>query len=164
MCITHGPERPVSDRTVDRLTSVEQGLLYATRLWFRARPDTRQVLPAISRTLREAEAPEMATLDLIRLLGILAASRSRPLDVHCPNCRRLGLDEAALLDALAAFQGGGDDVGVRVLRHWLPAAAVPAAAQFARDLALTLAGAGLILGVAARPVTLGADRGAALVH
>lgn len=143
MCSGHGPERPVSEGTFGQLAASEQGVLWAARLWFKARHEPQRVLPAVRRALEDIGAPESAVVELAGLMGVLAMDGARSPTFRCVRCNRLGLDEEALLEALAACQDGDDATAEKVFGRWLPALTVSVGVGFARGFARALAAAGL---------------------
>lgn len=125
------------------VTGAERALLLAIRRW--GRGGTARGMIAVRQSLIQAGIPADALLPLFTLLGVLDADHSRALDIRGPGFQDIGMDEARLLDALAAAQAGEDDAAMDVLEHWLPLVALCIAAAAARDLGAALARAGLWL-------------------
>lgn len=135
--------RTVSRWTVNELTKGERAVLLAIRRWFRS--GTTGAMSSIRETLRRAGVPSDTLLPLFALLGVLEADRAAPVAVQAPDCAALAMDEARLLDALAAAQIGEEDAALDVLDHWLSAVAACTAVGAARDLGALLARSGIHL-------------------
>lgn len=133
-------EKSVSGWTLAGLTDAERALLTAIRRW--GRSGSARGMVAVRQSLMQAGVPVDALLPLFTLLGVLAADHSRAVEIRAPGCAEVALDEARLLDALAAAQAGEDDAAMDVLERWLPLVALCIAAAAARDLGASLGRAG----------------------
>ncbi|MBP2302589.1 hypothetical protein [Azospirillum picis] len=142
MCGTVGEGRP-SPWTVSDLTAAERALLTGIRQWFRA--GTAGAMASMRIGLNVAGVPNTALLPLFAVLGTFAVSGVRSPEIRCPACSRISTDEAALLDALAAVQGGDAEVANQVLDRWLPMVALCMASDAMRELAAILDGARIYL-------------------
>ncbi|WP_426958432.1 hypothetical protein [Muricoccus radiodurans] len=80
-----------------------------------------------------------------RLMSIVAQSACRSLDVRCPPCPSLSVDEAGMLRLVASVQRGESGGGLDVLSDWLLPEAWPAALDAARRFASAMEEAGLRL-------------------
>jgi hypothetical protein len=138
MCDT-GTEGRLSPWTVADLTPAERALLTGFRRWFR--DGTAGGMAAMRAGFSVAGIPSTALLPLFALLGAFAVTNAARPDIRCPSCARIGLDEMALLDALAAVQAGETDVATQVFDRWLPMMALCMATDSVRELARILDGA-----------------------
>lgn len=84
-----------------------------------------------------------APLDV--LLCAAARTAFRPIEVHCPRCRKLSDDETRLLCAVAVGQADDLAQASRQLAHWLPSAVADWACGPVCGLGLLFAQAGLVL-------------------
>src|SRR5260370_2234496 len=93
------------DRTiaVADLAFPEQFLVWATRLWVAKLKEPMAALPSLHAGFQMAGVPD-SLLGLDAVLGAVADSALRPLDVRCLKCRTLGADEAFLLRAVSLAQ------------------------------------------------------------
>ncbi|PWC36272.1 hypothetical protein [Azospirillum sp. TSO35-2] len=138
MCGTVGEGRP-SPWTTSDLTAAERALLSGVRQWFRA--GTAGAMASMRIGLNVAGVPNTALLPLFALLGTFAVAGSRRPEIRCPACSRISVDEAALLDALAAVQGGDAESAAQLFDRWLPLVALCMATDALRELAGILDGA-----------------------
>lgn len=143
MCESIDGAKSVSGWTLDGLTAAERALLMAVRRW--GRGGSARGMMGVRQSLMQAGMPAQALLPFFTLLGVLAADHSRALEIRCPGCMDVGMDEARLLDALAAAQAGEGDAAMDVLERWLPLVALCIAAGAARDLGAFLGRAGIWL-------------------
>ena len=132
MCETVGEARP-SPWTVSDLTSAERALLTGVRQWFRA--GTAGAMASMRIGLGVAGVPGTALLPLFALLGTFAVATTSKPEIRCPACSRVSADEAALLDALAAVQGGETEAAAQLFDRWLPLVAACMATDAVRELA-----------------------------
>ena len=103
------------------------------------------------------------------LLTLLTGRDLAELDLRCPNCPGLSLEEARLIAVLAALQRGEEDLARALAGLWLPPALARLAMNPAGRLARALLAAGLPLqgcGLSQRVSAgrQGGDRGLTLVH
>ncbi len=138
MCETVGEGR-LSPWTLADLTAAERALLTSFRQWFRE--GTAGAMVAMRAGFSVAGVPATALLPLFAMLGTFAVSQAGRPEIRCPSCSGIGLDEMALLDALAAMQAGEEDVASQVLDRWLPMVALCMATDSARELVRILDGA-----------------------
>lgn len=64
-----------------------------------------------------------AAYSLDATLKNTGASATRPIEVHCPVCPHLSVDEAAFLHAVACLQINRLEPAIKLLNSWMPAAA-----------------------------------------
>lgn len=79
------------------------------------------------------------------LMLVVTSAATRPLDVRCLRCAKLGQDEGLFLQLLASLQQQRADLAAAVLGQWLPPAAQRMALEPAQALADAMAEAGLLL-------------------
>lgn len=132
-------EGRLSPWTMADLTPAERALLTGLRQWFRH--GTAGGMAAMRAGFDVARVPSTALLPLFALLGCFAVGRARRPDIRPPSSDRIGLDEMAFLDALAAVQAGEADIAAQSLARWLPVMALSVAVDAARELACILDGA-----------------------
>jgi hypothetical protein len=142
MCETVGEGRP-SPWTVMDLTAAERALLTGVRQWFRA--GTAGAMASMRIGLNIAGVPSTALLPLFALLGTFAVANAAKPEVRCPACARVSADEAAMLDALAAIQGGDPETAAQLFDRWLPVVALCMATDALRELASILDAARIYL-------------------
>lgn len=128
---------------VAALTAGEGAVLTAARRWFGQ--GTVAAMDGIRRSLGRVGVPVGALLPLFTLLGLLAADRRHTLVLRPVGHGGLAVDEAVLLDVLAAAQAGEDDVVMDVLSRWLPEVALCAAVAATLDFGRALADSGVRL-------------------
>jgi len=129
--------------TVRDLSEGECAVLMAVRLWFRG--GTVRSMAAIRAAFRSAGIPSEALLPLFAFLGVFAAAAARPPRVASPATLDVGEEEAALIEALGAFQHGNGDAGLDILDRWLPLVAQCTAATAVREFGRILGSAGVFL-------------------
>lgn len=129
--------------TLKDLTGGERALLVALRRW--TRHGTAGSMAAVRRSMEAARLPSDTLLPFFTLMGVLAADRTRPVAVQSPDAAAVGLDEARLLDALAAAQAGVEDAAIDILGHWLPVMALCMAASAAQEIGQALSAVGEVL-------------------
>jgi len=132
-----------TDSPVIALTTAEHLLLTVVRLWVAPYRDPRKRHPDWRQGLGAAGLGPEAAAALDASMRILATATRRPLDLRCPRCPYLGMDEGGLLQAVAALQAGRSNEAEQVLAGWLPAAAVRMALTPLASLALALERASL---------------------
>lgn len=128
----------LSPWAVGDLTPAERAVLTGFRQWFRH--GTAGGMAAMRAGFDVAGVPSTALLPLFALLGCFAVAKARRPDIRPPSSLRVGADEMALLDGLAAVQAGESDVAAQVLDRWLPMMALCVAMDAARELACILDG------------------------
>jgi len=137
------------DMPVARLRTAEMLLVVTLRLFARAweerdagaphgRPDWRGGLRAI-------DMPEWGISAFGGLWEMVALSTRRTLDVRCPRCRHLSVDEGRFLQTIGLFQQGAGERAAACLGDWLPPAARRLAAAPAEALARALAEVDLVV-------------------
>ena len=129
--------------TVTDLTTAERALLTGIRQWFRA--GTAGAMASMRIGLNVAGVPNTALLPLFALLGTFAVAGARKPEIRCPACSRISADEAALLDSLAAVQGGDAEVAAQLFDRWLPPVALCMAVDAMGELGNILDGARIFL-------------------
>ena len=123
----------------------EQLMLWGVRLWVQALRDEGNVHDLLCRGFRLAGAPG-AHPALDDLLTIIATTARGNVDIRCPRCRDISVDEHRLMGAVAAWQyQAGAVVADTFLDAWLPPAGLRMARAPASDLAAALRGAGLMI-------------------
>lgn len=125
------------------LTTAERALLTGVRQWFRA--GTAGAMASMRIGLNVAGVPNTALLPLFALLGTFAVAGARRPEIRCPACSRISIDEAALLDSLAAVQGGDAEVAIQLFDRWLPPVALLMATDAMAELGGVLDGARIFL-------------------
>jgi hypothetical protein len=126
-------------------------------------------LPSLHAGFQMAGVPD-SLLGLDAILGAVAESALRPLDVRCLKCRNLGADEAFLLQAVSLAQRNRFIESARIIAEWLPPDETRIAHRHVRALAAEFREADLILPPRLSPATEStrpapyADAGLALVH
>jgi hypothetical protein len=75
----------------------------------------------------------------------VAGAARRSLDVRCARCRKLGEDEAWLLQLISALQQERRLEAAAILADWLPVTAVQLATRLALGVARAMAGVGLVV-------------------
>lgn len=129
-------EGRLSPWSVADLTPAERALLAGFRQWFRH--GTAGGMAAMRAGFDVAGVPSTALLPLFALLGGFAVTQARRPDIRPVSSPRVGADEMALLDALAAVQAGEADMAAQTLDRWLPLMALCVATDAARELACIL--------------------------
>jgi hypothetical protein len=128
---------------VTDLTTAERALLTGIRQWFRA--GTAGAMASMRIGLNVAGVPNTALLPLFALLGTFAVAGAHRPEIRCPACSRISADEAALLDSLAAVQGGDAEVAAQLFDRWLPPVALCMAVDAMGELGNILDGARIFL-------------------
>lgn len=116
-------QNDASGWVLDDLTAGERALLGALRGW-RAATRSGGGLGVVLHAVKGAGLPPGAALPLAALLGVLdIAAHHEGRRLHCVACRRVGRDEALLLDAVAAAQCGAHYEVRAILADWFPPSA-----------------------------------------
>lgn len=126
--------QPVDGPTqIDDLHFAARLVVWAARLWWRDRGNETgsRTMLAQAFTLARCNIAAVAAFDELMLMALHGACRHLDFASH-PT--RLGRDEQALIDVIAAFQDDAVIGGERALEDWLP----PATARLACDAAITL--------------------------
>ena len=127
------------------LPPAERLVLGGLRRWvaaFRRGADPR---PELAMVMEEAGGPRRAAVSVDALLCVAARSARRLLDVRCPACPAVSLDEARLLHAARLAQRGEPEEAEAALRPLLTDAGASFAVGPLEGLGELLAGAGLRL-------------------
>jgi hypothetical protein len=111
------PPTPYPDLAAE-LDTAECVLLSAIRCWVESYRDGDDPIPRLRQGLETAGSPD-AALPIDRLMTVLARAVTRPVDIHCPQCPRLSLDEKNLLRAASLAQGDDSHLAEKVLRTTL---------------------------------------------
>jgi len=152
------------------LTTSELLVMTTLRLWAmphrdpdRKHPDWREGLQAAGLGTDGVEAFDL-------LLRMVVCTTLRPLDVRCPGCPGVGLDEGLFLQTLLCLQQHREASAAALLADWMPPAAVRLAMPHARALAELLLDHGLTLDhrrqahPRAPALPASSDRGLTLLH
>lgn len=158
------PETPLSELATPALF-----LVNCLRLWLLRHLTTEPEVPDWREGFRVAGVPQGGALAFDGLLTLMTGRDLAELDLRCPNCPGLSLEEARLIALLAALQRGEEDLARALAGLWLPPALARLAMNPAGQLARALLAAGLPLqgcGVSQRVSAgrQGGDRGLRLVH
>lgn len=116
------PSRTPSPDTTAALDSAEATLLLALRWWVADRRQGVDPLPRLCQAMTAAGATD-AAFSVDQLMGVVARTARRQVELRCPRCPRLAEDERTLLYAAGAAQGGESALAERVLRTTLLSAA-----------------------------------------
>jgi hypothetical protein len=111
------PPTAYSNVTAD-LDRAECVLLLAIRSWVESYKQGEDPLPRLCQGLQTAGAPD-AAFSVDRLMALVARVVSRPIDIRCPRCRQLSVDEKHLLRAASLAQAGDSPLAEKVLRTTL---------------------------------------------
>ena len=134
------PETPF-----ERLTTSELLVMTTLRLWALPHRAPEQSHPDWRGGLSAAGLGGDAVDSFDLLLRMVVCTTMRPLDVRCPGCPGLGLDEGIFLQALSHLQQRREASAANLLADWMPPAAVRLAMPHARTLARLLLDRGLLL-------------------
>ncbi|MGE0418400.1 MAG: hypothetical protein AB7O80_16485 [Acetobacteraceae bacterium] len=106
-----------SDQTdvVTELPKAELVMLLAMRWWVRCLMTGEDPMPRLTAALTRAGARD-AAYSIDGLMGIVARTGQRPVDIRCPRCPALSEDEAVLLHAARLAQIERADLAERHLR------------------------------------------------
>ena len=119
MCHFHSPNRRLAVVALSDLGSGERALLSVVRLWFRGHSDTPAGLATMRERMRAGGGPDTVLLPLCSMLAVLKRTANRPLDIHCPDCARLGADESDLLSIFSSCQRRRSERAATILGNWL---------------------------------------------
>jgi len=161
------PEDPAN--AIASLAFPEQFLVWAARLWVAKLKEPMAALPSLHAGFQMAGVPD-SLLGLDAVLGAVAESALRPLDVRCLKCRSLGADEALLLRAVSLAQHNRFVESARIIAEWLPPMEARIAHRHLRALASEFLEADLSLPLRPSPTAEHAcpagygDIGLTLVH
>jgi hypothetical protein len=111
------PPTPYPDLAAD-LDKAEGVLLVAVRWWvacFRAGEDP---IPRLRQGLTTAGSAAAAS-SIDGLMMVVSRTVTRPVEIRCPRCPNLSLDERHLLHAASLAQAGDADLAAKVLRRTL---------------------------------------------
>ena len=122
----------------------EQFLLWALRQWVRAFKSKGGPQETLRRGFRLAgiEAGHGA---LDELLTIVSLSATTSIDVRCPNCAGISVDERIFIATIAALQRSDFSESARLLGFWISPSGVRMAQTPAAQLAQLMAAGGLAL-------------------
>lgn len=101
------------------LAPAERAVLLALRLWVAAFRYGADPGPDLLAAMATHGAPPDAALSVDALLAIAARTARRPLDLRCPACLELSVDEARLLHAATLAQRGEGTTAEEALRALL---------------------------------------------
>jgi hypothetical protein len=100
------------------LDTAECVLLIAVRWWVCSYRNGDDAIPRLRQGLESAGVPD-AAFSIDFLMRVVATTVTRPIDIHCPRCPHLSLDEKHLLRAASLAQGDEQLLAERVLRTTL---------------------------------------------
>jgi hypothetical protein len=89
--------------TVATLNPAENVLLVAIRGWVAACRKADDPMPPLRQELTRAGAPE-AAISIDALMAIIGRTARQPIEVRCPRCPKLAIDEKHILHAAWAAQ------------------------------------------------------------
>jgi hypothetical protein len=93
-------------------------LLIAIRSWVECYRTGDDPIPRLCQGLEIAGAPD-ASFSVDGLMTVVARVVTRPVDINCPRCPNLSLDEKHLLRAASLAQSGERELAEKVLRTTL---------------------------------------------
>lgn len=113
------PALPASypDLSAD-LDTAECVLLIAVRWWVESYRNGDDAIPRLWQGLASAGVAD-AALSIDFLMRVVATTVTRPIDIHCPRCPHVSLDEKHLLRAASHAQADEQLLAERVLRTTL---------------------------------------------
>ena len=97
------------------LDTAECVLLIAIRSWVESHREDEDPIPRLCPGLETAGAAD-AAFSIDGLMTVVARTVSRQVDIHCPRCPQLSLDEKNLLLAASLAQAGDRCLAEKVLR------------------------------------------------
>jgi hypothetical protein len=100
------------------LDTAECVLLIAVRWWVESYRNGDDAIPRLWQGLESAGVPD-AALSIDGLMRVVATTVTRPIDIHCPRCPHVSLDEKHLLRAASLAQADEQLLAARVLRTTL---------------------------------------------
>lgn len=109
-----------SSLEVRALSEVETTLLVAIRVWVHAAINQEPTTPPLLNYLMPRRMGSMVQ-PICAVLRNTAAHATRLLDVHCPRCNSLSIDEARLLHAIGCAQREQRFTVEKVVATWLEA-------------------------------------------
>lgn len=138
------PDYP-DDLAITELDTAETFVVATARLWAAPHRDPWQSHPDWRGGFQAAGVSPEGAHAFDTLFWIVVAGGRRSLDIRCCRCRRLGADEARLLQLVASTQAGRTDLTESALADWLLPGAVRAAAVHASIWGHALIAAGLLI-------------------
>jgi hypothetical protein len=111
------PPTPYPNLAAD-LDTAECVLLVAIRSWVESRREDEDPIPRLCQGLESAGAPD-AAFSIDGLMTVVARTVVRQVEIHCPRCPNLSLDEKNLLLAASLAQAGDRRLAEKVLRTTL---------------------------------------------
>lgn len=118
------------DLTAD-LDTAEHLLIGAIRWWVESHRTGEDPIPRLLQSLETAGTPD-AAFSIDGFMTVVARAVTRPVEINCPECPHLSLDEKHLLRAASLAQAEERDLSRRVLRTTV------LSAQGARDAIVSL--------------------------
>jgi hypothetical protein len=155
---------------LSELGTAELFVLSSLRLWFLSHCDRDHEYPDWRQGFRAMGVSELGTWGFDRLCRVVGTTTVRSLDVHWLQCGRLGDYEVSLLKVIGLLQRHQRAAAEAELLEWCPPAAVRAAVEPARMLAVVLESHSLVFPVREhepvplRSSTVPAPAGSALLH
>ena len=133
---------PIADEFAD-LPFGEQFLLWAFRNWVKTYMNRGHLSGTLQRGFCLAGlADGYSSID--ELLTIVATSATNGIDVRCPRCSEISIDEQLFAGLIAALQRNDQSLATGLLGSWLPPAAVRLALVPATRLADQMAQRGML--------------------
>ncbi|WP_158925125.1 hypothetical protein [Acidisphaera sp. S103] len=111
------PPTPYPDLAAD-LDPAECVLLIAIRSWVECHRQDEDPIPRLCLGLESTGAPD-AAFSVDGLMTVVARTVARQVEIHCPHCPQLSLDEKNLLLAASLAQAGNRHLAEKVLRTTL---------------------------------------------
>jgi hypothetical protein len=129
------PERIPQNLT--DLSYPEQLTLWSIRYWSDAFRQKYSPYESLRQAYRLAKCPG-GLLSLDSFMSLIIAGHSRPVDVRCPCCGGISMDEWRVLQSLALIQSGDNGSFSHLVSHFLEPAAIrnalPVLLEWAEDL------------------------------
>jgi hypothetical protein len=100
------------------LDAAECALLIAIRSWVEAHRGGEDPIPRLSQGLGSAGAPD-AAFSVDGLMTVVSRALIRRVEIHCPRCPHVSLDEKRLLQAASLAQANEGHLAEKVLRTTL---------------------------------------------
>ena len=119
------------------LTGTEATLLVAIRVWVKAAINREPTTPPTSEYLMLRQLGSLVQ-PICAILRNTAANAIRLLDIHCPQCKSLSIDEARLLNAIGRAQHNQRFVVEKMVATWLESPHKHALAMDTHELAQRL--------------------------
>lgn len=137
-------DHPPTTSHLSDLPFGEQFLLWAMRQWVAAAKSKEDPYATLHRGFRLAGIEEgYGALD--KLLVVIAASATTSIEVRCPNCAGISIDEEIFIGMIAALQRSDWATSRELLGNWLAPAGIRLAQIPAEQLARSMALGGLML-------------------